>query len=288
MQQHPFETVLWSTATPNDIARAKIATDFRMVSSAAIANGYAHDSRAHDHPALFIVDMRDDPAGAIAQINRFKQHNPTGRVAVLADEYRRNDLVSAYRAGANACFVKAMSCGGFIKALEMIMLGETVLPPELLPFIGDNEGDHEHPPAPSRAAIAPDAPSPIGLDAVPRLSAREKCILRCVRDGESNKTIARKIDIAEATVKVHVKAILRKIRLSNRTQAAVWAMNNSSLIWSAEDHAPNGEAMAALRPLAAKTQNGSVRSLPSMLGDCPSDVALVDTDARLRRARQRP
>ena len=45
-------------------------------------------------------------------------------------------------------------------------------------------------------------------------------------DGSSNKAIARKINIAEATVKVHVKAILRKIRVNNRTQAAVWAMNN--------------------------------------------------------------
>ncbi|MBN8977780.1 MAG: hypothetical protein J0I08_15000, partial [Rhizobiales bacterium] len=44
--------------------------------------------------------------------------------------------------------------------------------------------------------------------------------------GNSNKGIARKIDIAEATVKVHVKAILRKIRVQNRTQAAIWGMNN--------------------------------------------------------------
>jgi two-component system, NarL family, nitrate/nitrite response regulator NarL len=45
--------------------------------------------------------------------------------------------------------------------------------------------------------------------------------------GESNKVIARKLEIAEATVKVHVKAILRKVRVRNRTQAAMWAMQNS-------------------------------------------------------------
>jgi two-component system, NarL family, nitrate/nitrite response regulator NarL len=44
-------------------------------------------------------------------------------------------------------------------------------------------------------------------------------------NGDANKVIARKVDIAEATVKVHVKAILRKIRVQNRTQAAIWAMN---------------------------------------------------------------
>ena len=51
-------------------------------------------------------------------------------------------------------------------------------------------------------------------------------ILRCIIEGDSNKCIARKIDVTEATVKVHVKAILRKIRVQNRTQAAVWGINN--------------------------------------------------------------
>ena len=63
----------------------------------------------------------------------------------------------------------------------------------------------------------------------PQLSPRENSILRCLIEGDSNKCIARKIDIAEATVKVHVKAILRKIRVQNRTQAAIWGMNNGSL-----------------------------------------------------------
>ena len=63
----------------------------------------------------------------------------------------------------------------------------------------------------------------------PQLSPREKSILRCLVEGDSNKSIARKIDIAEATVKVHVKAILRKIRVQNRTQAAIWAMNHGTL-----------------------------------------------------------
>ena len=53
--------------------------------------------------------------------------------------------------------------------------------------------------------------------------------MRCLIEGASNKCIARKIDIAEATVKVHIKAILRKIRVQNRTQAAIWGINNQSL-----------------------------------------------------------
>lgn len=56
-------------------------------------------------------------------------------------------------------------------------------------------------------------------------------------EGNSNKSIARKIDIAEATVKVHVKAILRKIRVQNRTQAAIWGMNNGPLVRPSNGHA---------------------------------------------------
>ena len=57
------------------------------------------------------------------------------------------------------------------------------------------------------------------------LSARETGILRHLARGESNKVIARQLDITEATVKVHIKAILRKIQVRNRTQAAVWALD---------------------------------------------------------------
>jgi len=51
-------------------------------------------------------------------------------------------------------------------------------------------------------------------------------ILRMLTQGASNKTIAFKLVITESTVKVHMKAILRKLRLQNRTQAAIWASNN--------------------------------------------------------------
>ncbi|WP_431311168.1 response regulator transcription factor [Methylobacterium nigriterrae] len=55
------------------------------------------------------------------------------------------------------------------------------------------------------------------------LSRREVEVLRCLAEGASNKLIARKFTLAEATVKVHVKVVLRKLKLHNRTQAAMWA-----------------------------------------------------------------
>ena len=73
---------------------------------------------------------------------------------------------------------------------------------------------------------------PLGLEnqdpAIRTLSSREAEILQCLMQGAPNKVIARKLDVAEATVKVHIKAILRKIRVANRTQAAMWAVNHLS------------------------------------------------------------
>ena len=61
------------------------------------------------------------------------------------------------------------------------------------------------------------------------LSSKEESILNWLTRGASNKMIARELDIAEATVKVHVKAILRKTRVQNRTQAAMWAVAHSRM-----------------------------------------------------------
>jgi DNA-binding NarL/FixJ family response regulator len=69
---------------------------------------------------------------------------------------------------------------------------------------------------------ASEQPMP-GTDIVRSLSRRELVILRTLTEGASNKIIARKLVITESTVKVHMKAILRKLRLQNRTQAAIWA-----------------------------------------------------------------
>ena len=75
------------------------------------------------------------------------------------------------------------------------------------------------------------------------LSDRETQILQCLMQGLSNKLIARKLDIAETTVKVHVKGLLRKLRAANRTQAAIWAVNSGMA--SLEQGASEQDADAA-------------------------------------------
>ncbi|WP_249779424.1 helix-turn-helix domain-containing protein [Bradyrhizobium sediminis] len=69
----------------------------------------------------------------------------------------------------------------------------------------------------------------------PRLSERETQILDGLVQGHANKTIARSCDITEATVKVHMKSILRKIQVANRTQAAVWALEHGHPIHQIKD-----------------------------------------------------
>jgi two-component system nitrate/nitrite response regulator NarL len=104
-----------------------------------------------------------------------------------------------------------------------VMLGVTILPAAFMRLLGgENEMDSEDDPA------VPAAQTHIStFDHTPRtLSDRETGILRCVMQGESNKVIARRFDITEATVKAHIKAILRKICVRNRTQAAVWGHNH--------------------------------------------------------------
>jgi two-component system nitrate/nitrite response regulator NarL len=125
------------------------------------------------------------------------------------------------------------------------MLGETVFPPAFLSFALDRNHEHEAtPPNEGERTIVVTEKTPIA----PHLSPREKAILSCLIEGNSNKCIARKIDTAEATVKVHVKAILRKIRVQNRTQAAIWGMNNGSLVRVANGHALSLAAINRLVP----------------------------------------
>jgi two-component system, NarL family, nitrate/nitrite response regulator NarL len=115
--------------------------------------------------------------------------------------------------------------------LELVMLGETIVPPAILSSVSTGDDRHlssVYADASSRESNTADELISGDGDSIlpPKLSAREKCILRCLLNGDANKVIARKVDISEGTVKVHVKAILRKIRVQNRTQAAIWAMNS--------------------------------------------------------------
>ena len=187
--------------------------------------------KAPASPALFlIVHSGDDFRPTVEQIDSFKRRHADARVAVVADHFHLNDLVAAFRAGATGYFIDVMNCDAFIKSIELVMMGGTVFPPAFLESALDTEkrevddapghNDDDHAVATADDTLAQ------------QLSPREVSIVQCLIEGDSNKCIARKIKIAEATVKVHIKAILRKIRVQNRTQAAIWGLNHRSAAWS--------------------------------------------------------
>src|SRR5215469_1117997 len=251
---------------PNALLREALAhiltgADFQILASAPRLDDSVVASLAQEH-ALLIIEASSDINATVHQIETFKGHRPAGRVVVLAHQLELPEMVLAFSAGANAYLLSLAASGVFIKSLELVMLGETILPPSLLSLLSNNENapedgngkldhngqpEYDAPTADDRADDANDDDTDDDAEAKretlpkidnnrgPRLSARQRLILRCLINGDSNKMIARKIHITEATVKVHVKAILRKIRVSNRTQAAIWAMNHRSFMPAKDD-----------------------------------------------------
>jgi two-component system nitrate/nitrite response regulator NarL len=241
------------------LARVLAAAEFKIIASRSCIDSHVAGLMMPGNATLLLVDIGDDFKAALEQVEYFKRLCPSGRVAMLAHHHQFSEMRSAFQAGANAYFVKIASCEAFIKSLELVMLGETVLPPAMLTILDEkrerlndgriSNGDQEHIEIRRRKQYqsndndfdASDDNS-VGMQDVAhasssyksRLSARHKSILSCLIEGDSNKIIARKMSIAEATVKVHVKAILRRIRVHNRTQAAIWAMN-SGLFFPGKD-----------------------------------------------------
>jgi two-component system, NarL family, nitrate/nitrite response regulator NarL len=157
--------------------------------------------------SIFIMDAAQDCDNACHQLREIKDRDPASRVVMLVNKYDLQQVLAAFHSGADAYLMKSISCEVLLKALDLVILGEPVFPAAALVSLR------------SKNALVDPGQSKI-------LSDRELAILRCLMDGNSNKVIARKLDIAEATVKVHVKAILRKTHARNRTQAAMWGTSH--------------------------------------------------------------
>ncbi|AZO48405.1 MAG: response regulator transcription factor [Mesorhizobium sp.] len=247
MTKQSFMTVL---VGPSELLREGLSrildtAKFRILFSAACVHDLLQKPLPQHRPILLILDVGGTDADAeFAQIADFKAICSNSHVVVLADHCRSSDIVSAFRAGADAYLSKVAPSDTFIKALELVMLGQTVLPVEPSTFIQDIRHDLKYDAVTDDVTVAAAKMENVDRD-LSILSDREKCILRCLIKGDSNKTIAREIRIAEATVKVHVKAILRKIRVRNRTQAAVWAMNHGVLTPAT---GPSGNEKMATQP----------------------------------------
>lgn len=246
MTRQSFITVLVgpSELLREGLSRILDAANFRILFSAACVHDLLQKPLPQHRPILLIIDVGGIDADAeFAQIADFKAIYPTCHVVALADYCRTTDIVSALRAGADGYLTKAAPYDTFVKALELVMLGQMVLPAETSTFLQNVRHGLKHDTVTDELTHVAVKVENEDRELV-ILSNRERCILWRLIEGESNKAIAREINIAEATVKVHVKAILRKIRVRNRTQAAVWAMNHGMLTPPSGNGSSGNEKMA--------------------------------------------
>jgi two-component system nitrate/nitrite response regulator NarL len=240
---------------PNALLRDGVAhiltgADFRILASAAYIDDSIATLLVPLQAILLIIEASDFDA-TLGQIETFKEQCPAGRVVVLAHQLHLPEMVLAFSAGADAYLVNVARTDTFIKFLELVMLGERILPPSLLNLFYANESssDSGNVKLDHQDSDKPDDPRTNGNNDPSddndsdgedtgklRLSPRQRLILRYLIEGDPNKIIARKVHITEGTVKTHVKTILRKIRVHNRTQAAFWAVNNGSFMLEGQNH----------------------------------------------------
>jgi two-component system nitrate/nitrite response regulator NarL len=213
-------------------------------------------------PDLIIGYPAPDFEEEYQAITTLRHEFPNIKIIVLTQTPTALDIEHAVRHGVSGLLSKDLSAEALKQALELILMGGTVgsiavicapqsasdLPEPIqlngwkidsastrpgseAPDLGDDRREKE--------ADKPGCRKPI------RLSGREEQILDCLARGMSNKLIARDLNISEATVKVHLRSLLRKLRLQNRTQAAIWAVQSAT--------APTGLAVVpALRPVSER------------------------------------
>lgn len=227
------------------IVRILAGSRFRVGLSAAHLDDLTDKQLMGNRPILLIIDVdNNDAASTYDQIAKFRRMRPADRVVALADHHRSDCLVSCLRAGADAFLTKGTAFDEFIESLDLVARGHTVLPSDALKLFQEDAIEpfsEEQQIVVKTADVEPELSSKLSV-----LSIRERAILQYLVNGESNKVIARSVNIAEATVKVHVKTILRKIRVQNRTQAAVWAMRNGLPARGDRDIARMPETVSAM------------------------------------------
>ena len=177
-----------------------------------------------DKPVLVLIGVREGSNLAEA-LSRAKGRFPAAHVVVVGDASDLGNVMTALEFGATTFVDENTATSSLVKELELMALGEPVISVFILKeLLGNGSGFACEETASTAAIIDEPQPPDIQGQAEPtvQLSSREAAILSHLVLGTPNKVIAHKLRITEATVKVHVKGILRKIRVKNRTQAAIW------------------------------------------------------------------
>lgn len=207
-----FSTKDVSIVSPNEIIREglkRILVDqgFNVVHAIATMDSWCEGWTSE----LTIVDAQEFSAG-LTTCRQVHDACATTRIVLMMDDYNTDYVATAFASGViDGFLVKAIACEPLAGALRLIAMGERLLPSQAISAFTER-------------SLRPPVSTLDTLDGS-KLSAREIEILSCLIEGDANKVISRRLQISDATVKVHIKAILRKLHVSNRTQAAIWAVS---------------------------------------------------------------
>jgi two-component system, NarL family, nitrate/nitrite response regulator NarL len=159
-------------------------------------------------PDVVLIDLNMKGLNGIETLRRFKAEGRLqARFVVLTVSDAEDDLLEALRAGADGYLLKDMEPEDLCASLKKVVSGMTVIQDSLTEVL-------------KQALLEPRTRK---ADEDVALTDREQEILQCLADGLNNKTIARKLGISDTTVKVHIKHLLSKLKLTSRLEAAVWA-----------------------------------------------------------------
>ena len=161
-------------------------------------------------PDLLLLDLNMKDMSGIEVLKAIKSADLDTRVVMITVSDQADDLVAALRNGADGYLLKDMEPEQMVESLEAAASGRVIVSDALTHLLA----------AAIRQSNRPENVGEAGL------TDQEERILEHVAGGMSNKLIARELDIAEGTVKVHVKHILRKLGLRSRVEAAVWAVEH--------------------------------------------------------------
>ena len=161
-------------------------------------------------PDLILLDLNMPGMNGLDTLVQLRTIELSGRIVVFSVSDHEDDVVNALKHGADGYLLKDMEPEALLKALHQAAAGQMVLSEKLTNVLVASLRE-------SRPTEARD---------VEQLTRRERDILKLITLGMTNKAIARKLSITESTVKVHVKHLLKKMKLKSRVEAAVWALQN--------------------------------------------------------------
>jgi len=164
---------------------------------------------------LILLDNHLPGVRGVDAIALFKEIDPQVKVVMLTVSEDEEDLAKALKSGADGYLLKTSDSEQLTDTLWQVIAGESVVSPQMMSKL---VASLRHPNSP-----VSDQGGPAHL--AERLSPRERKIVELIAKGLSNKLIARELDIAETTVKIHVQHVFKKLELSSRVQVALFAVS---------------------------------------------------------------